>query len=294
MSVQISAQSVELLAGWNKGDTKKIKSQDGFIEYEGNEIIKKEVITSMIDMTILEVSDSSYTIEWNYYEGSTDKLNIEEEEDEDLYKEIDRLFEKLRIVYTTDKFGIYEGIINMQEIETTLTDALQDFVSTNFEDQKEGEMFFELMNAMLLSEEMEDEISSEIQAYHYYLGEIFSDTLAQYDEEIPSQMGKETIAVKGEVQVLINAVGSTIKINDKKVFDPIALKNAMIGAGKEIKKGKKKMKQAFGDHEFDMIDTEKYTYYFQTGSLLFYEKKRSFSSGEKRKDSFLILEEVKL
>ena len=245
-------------------------------------------------MTILEVSDSSYTIEWNYYEGSTDKLNIEEEEDEDLYKEIDRLFEKLRIVYTTDKFGIYEGIINMQEIETILTDALQDFVSTNFEDQKEGEMFFELMNAMLLSEEMEDEISSEIQAYHYYLGEIFSDTLAQYDEEIPSQMGKETIAVKGEVQVLINAVGSTIKINDKKVFDPIALKKAMIGAGKEIKKGKKKMKQAFGDHEFDMIDTEKYTYYFQTGSLLFYEKKRSFSSGEKRKDSFLILEEVKL
>jgi len=285
-------QTTEVVAYWKKGDKQKIKTHEGFIEYEGSKIIKKEVTTSLVEMIVLQENETSYTIEWNYTDSSVDKINMGDEEEEDIYKELDKLFSKLRIVYKTDEFGSFQQVTNMMEIKTSLTDSLHDFIKNNFEDEKEGEMFYEIMSAMLLSEDMEDQISSEIQTYHYYLGDVFTDTLANYVEERPSQFGKEVIPVKGAVEVISNPTNETITINDKKIYEPTALKKAMIGVGKNLKKGPKRLKKAFDGHEFEMIDTEDYKYNYRTGFLQYYKQKRSFSSEGKRKDSFIIIEEI--
>ena len=292
ISIHLSGQTTEIVAYWHKGDSQKIQTKEGFIEYEGTKVIKKEVTTSLVDISVLEETDSSYMIEWNYIDGSTEKLNTGEEEEEDIYKEIEKLFNKLRVVFKTNEFGSFQEVTNMDEINTSLNKSLEEFVNNNFDDKKEGEMFFELMSAFLQSDKMVEQISSEIQTYHYYLGDVFSDTLVSYVEDRQSQMGKEIIPIKGVVEAKSNPSSETIEINDTKVFDPVALKKAMIGVGKNVKKGKKKLKKVFDGHDFEMIEIENYKYNYRTGFLKYYEQKRSFSSEGKKKDSFIIIEEI--
>ena len=97
------SQDVNLFTYWHKGDIQELVVKEGFVEYEGEKLVKKEITASNVRLTVLAETDTSYTLEWFYKDSEVDRLNVEVEEDP-IDQRIDEMFSTVKFVYRTDEY----------------------------------------------------------------------------------------------------------------------------------------------------------------------------------------------
>ncbi len=291
-SFQAINTDIQLYTYWGKGDIQNIIIQEGFIDYEGETIIKKDVSITTVEITVLEETDSTYTIEWNYMEMTSDRYNVEVEEEDAIDKRIDEMFSHLKLQYQTDEFGEILSILNLDELLETMGDSIDVLAKEEMgESPEEAEMFSSMMKAMLNTEPMREEMLRDIYNYHYYLGDVFvSDTIINYEEEMDNKMGGDNIPVNGVVTIETDLNAKTIKINDKKEMDDLKTTKAMNEAAKKIKGLNEK--QLIKNEQFKIEDIENYTYDYEYGRLKYYERNRIIKTDNKRKEQFIIIRET--
>lgn len=293
--LNLNSGDTKLFTYWKKGDTQKIVVSEGFIEYKGEEITKQEITSSNVLLTVLDETDSTYLVEWNYLDMEVDRINVEVEEDP-FDKRIDEMFKNVKLVYETDEYGTFKRMVNLQELTDMITDSLEVLVMEELGDsEEESEMFLEMMKDMFNSKEMQDEMTRDIWNYHYYLGDVYaSDTLMTYVEELDNKISDDIITAKGEVTIKTDAVSKTIEINDHKTVDEAEAKDAINGVAKKLKaKKKKKLRNELKEQQFSIEDIENYTYDYEYGWLKYYERNRIYKSENYVKERFIKMEEIK-
>lgn len=288
----LRSQDVEIFTYWHPGDTQKLIIKEGFIEYENEKVTKKEVTTSQVVITVLEETDSSYVIEWHYTGEEVDRINVDVEEDP-MDEKLEQMFASTKLLFQTDEFGVFQKTLNMEELLEEAMEGLTVIIKEEMVDaeEEEVEMFLNLMQELLMTEEMQDELIRDIWNYHYYLGDIFvPDTTIQYSEEIENQLGGESIPVDGTVSISTDRDQWTIDINDLKKFESSAINSAISDGIAQLNvPDSKELKEGLEEIMMNVRDVENYTYDFNYGWLKYYERNRITSAQNMRKENFIIM-----
>ncbi len=292
-------KNIDIVTYWKKGDTQKIVVKEGFIEYEGEEEVKKEVTSSYVEITVLEETDSTYLIEWLYFDDQTDRLNVEVEEEDPMDKRIEEMFSTTKFLYQTNELGVFDSVLNLEEILQSMNDSLEVMFREEFVKDKSDELILiEVMKSveeMIFSERLKQELTNAIANYHAYHGDILvADTLIHYDGEVENKLGGDAIPVKGVTQTKTDTKEKIISITNTQTFESEEVKEAIDEGTKKIKMQKrKKLMQELEKNDLIVKDLEIFNYDYEFGWLKYFEKSRTFTSGNKRKVNFTIIEEWK-
>ncbi len=139
---QFGSNDIELYTYWKTGDTQKITIEEGFINYEGDKVVKKDVSTTTVNVSVLEQTDTTYTIEWGFSNYVEEKVNIEEEEEDEIDKRIEDMFDNVTLRYQTNEYGEILRILNIDEIINAVGDSMDIFIKEEMPDLgKDAEMF---------------------------------------------------------------------------------------------------------------------------------------------------------
>ena len=286
---------VELFTYWEIGDTQTLIIEEGFIEYEGSEIIKKDVSIDNVLITVLAETDSTYTVEWNYINVEYDRINIDTDlEDDEFDRRLDQMFENEKYVIEINEFGEFKKMLNKEELIAKVSDSMDVLIKEEMTELGEdAEMFGEIMKEMFSSELMMEEITRDFENYHYFLGGVYTaDTLTQYEDEYENKLGGDPLPLKGTWSFNTDWTNMLFTFEDKCVVDEEKTKNAISATINKLDKKKgEEFEKKFAENEIQIEDHEKYIYDFDYGWLKFYETKRVYITKDKTKETFLRMRE---
>jgi uncharacterized protein YqgV (UPF0045/DUF77 family) len=112
--INIADSTAQVITYWDKGEkqnytvtTEKIKLKD-----TGNATLDttaREITTYDVEITVLDQTDKTYTIEWFYKNIKTNSTNP-------TIQKLLNVTQDMRVVYTTDELGTFIEVVNWQEI----------------------------------------------------------------------------------------------------------------------------------------------------------------------------------
>lgn len=300
----VSAQDelmVPFVAYWNVGDSKNYKVTKKNVRFKNN--IETENQTTVYEMkcTVVDSSEFSYTLEWEYQNTLMNTLEIPQE----IQNALDK-YKLVKVIYTTNEVGVFQEILNWEEFRNMTNDMLDKLVELNMSTNKNFAKVIEPIKKIYSSKEsITSLILKEIQIFHFPLGVEFNamDTL-KYEELLPNLMGGEPIKGNGTVYFEnINMDKGTAKfINQLKLDENDArrvvgevmksfVKNLSFSSKKEKEKTLKEVNDEFSKMEMDIQDYNVFNYYFNPGwPIHIHTKRTSVFSGQN--ESGLRIDEV--
>lgn len=109
---QINAEdnSVQVIGYWDKNE----KHTYGFISekasVKGNDTIITESISYKVDITVVDSTAKSYTLQWKYYDVAAKTENK-------VAEKLAKLNEGLVVKFTTDEYGAFNQLLNWEDIK---------------------------------------------------------------------------------------------------------------------------------------------------------------------------------
>jgi len=294
-----SQERISLFPYWKKGDTQKLSVSEGYINYENGEINKQDVENSVVEIVVKNETDTSYLIEWTYvdYERVTKNIELEEGEEE-MDTQIEEMFDDVAILFEIDESGNYKHLVNYDEILQMSKDSLLKVLQNELgEDSSEEEMeeLKTVIELMLATDMMKDELERDIFNYHYYFASNFpADTTIQYDEEMENKFGGEMIPAAGEIKMFTQETDATYHIYDTKTMDSKIILSEMLRASEAIKDEKKREEfiEQIKKSGIEIVQIENYSYDYKTGWLKKYEQCRTTSGENNKRENFIRMQEI--
>ncbi len=288
---------VSLYPYWQAGDTQTLRIQEGYIKYEGDKVVEKDVNSITAVITVLEETDTTYTMQWVYKDNVVERVNIDEDE-EDVYidKRLEEMFSEVTLQYETNEYGEIKRMLNLSEVLDAMTDSMNLLIKQEMDmDNEDAELFIEVLKEKFDAERMEDEMTRDIFNYHYYLGDSFPpDTTIQYLDTILNQLGGPSIPLTGAVTVKANSTNETIEINDLKKSDSEGMIKSISETIKKLETPQSdKIQKEIENTQPTITDIENYTYDYNFGWLKQYERRRIRVLGESKKEQIIIMSETK-
>lgn len=191
-----SDSTISFVAYWNKGDSKDFRITKKQIQIRNDVETKNQSTVYDIRCTVIDSTNSSYTLEWAFNNTILNNIEIPQEYNETLEK-----YKVLKIIYTTDEFGTFQDIVNWMEIRdmmNELLDKIPEMVSDNSVDFKNA--LKPIKDLYASKEGIASLVLKEIQIFHYPMGLEFNsiDTL-YYEESLPNMLGGAPIRGNGQV-----------------------------------------------------------------------------------------------
>lgn len=150
---------------WSTGDSQEYLVTTIQEKTSNGEIISKDSTSYRFQLLVLDSTATSYTIQWTCKDFS---LNTES-----LSKHI-TFPSDMNIIYRTDELGIFEEIINWEEIQGFIFKSIKDLMENENEidgKPKLGKDFYlQFMKTLSSKEAIETLIMIDVQQYHMFYG----------------------------------------------------------------------------------------------------------------------------
>lgn len=139
----------------------KTKSKAGELDTEGS-------LRSVVQITVIDSTETTYTIEWRFLEHSIPNFNIT--------SEINTLLNKKKYIYKTNMLGEFEELVNWEEVrDNTLatTRALLDETMRQKNDVRNDsliDLVNTFMETMMSKEYIEQKVIEPVNIFHTFFG----------------------------------------------------------------------------------------------------------------------------
>jgi hypothetical protein len=128
------ALDLSILAEWEEGEQRHyIVSGQRVDSADGDEAVTLSV-TSSVTVTVLEVNDDGYVLEWDYGQAELGEVDVE------LPDPIATIFEtplQLRTTYATDDTGAYVELVNLEDLQAQIEPIFDQFFDALAEMEEE-------------------------------------------------------------------------------------------------------------------------------------------------------------
>ncbi|MDG1148323.1 MAG: hypothetical protein P8N52_08480 [Crocinitomicaceae bacterium] len=114
--------TAQVIGYWNLGDTEHYKVSLQKVRLKKADTVVNELMTYNVDVTIIDSTANSYSIEWFYHDYKTNSSN-------ELIKKITSLSDDLKVVIETDEFGAIKAVKNWKEVSVYLKESINQFKS---------------------------------------------------------------------------------------------------------------------------------------------------------------------
>lgn len=115
ISLQLFAQinmedsTVQVVSYWDKGEKQNYAISLEKIKLKDGDTTAKELITYEVEVSVIDSSKNSYTVQWDY-------KNFETNQVDDLTQALTKLNKNMKVVYKTDELGNFLEVVNWKDI----------------------------------------------------------------------------------------------------------------------------------------------------------------------------------
>jgi hypothetical protein len=183
--INMPDSTVQVITYWEKGDkqkysiiTEKIKTKDG-------DTTSKESTSYDVEVSVLNLKDKFYTVEWLYKNIKTNSSNATIQKINDITKD-------MKVVYKIDEVGSFVEVVNWKEVRDYIQKAIA-ALRKDFKEVPEMDKVIKQIEAIYSTKEAIESASiKDIQQFHafhgakYKLGEVLD-----FKTKVPNLIGPE-------------------------------------------------------------------------------------------------------
>lgn len=264
---QIDSTKVAFVSYWSMGDSYDFKISKINKQWKKGELVKDQKQEYIANFTVIDSTETSYTINWTFENDLGSTYNIPDELLEKFSK-----YKLTEVIYKTSELGDLVEIVNWKEISELMGSMFQDVIDVlGKEDKSKKETLQKAMQPLLevysSKQGVEELLLKELQYFHYPMGLEYDITEAiVYEDEIPNMFG-----------------GAPIKADAKLYFEEVDFDDGFCVLKQEMKLNtddtKKLLLQIFNKMNlkndeidealktaiFKIEDTNVYEYYYDPG-----------------------------
>jgi hypothetical protein len=185
--INMEDSTAQVIAYWNIGDKQSYSMSLQKIKLKETDTIENVLMTYDVDITVIDSTENSYSVEWFYKNYKTNSTN-------EIVKKITALSEDIKVVIETDEFGAIKGVENWKEVSEYMKKSIQP-VNDEFKNVPQLTQMFNQMESMYTTKEgIEAAAIQDAQQFHtfhggkYLLGEVLEIPLLvpnMYDQNNP-------------------------------------------------------------------------------------------------------------
>jgi len=190
--------SVQVIGYWNKNETQSYTITNEKYKIQNGDTIERGTCKYDVDITILDSTANSYTIEWKY-------KNYEIKDDNELIERLSKDIKVTKAIFKTDELGSFQELVNWKEISEEIK-RLISLVEQEYKNIPNMDKLFQQMTTMYSSKEsIENNAINEIQQFYsfhggkYKIGEDIHTNI-----KIPSNYGGEPF--DSEVEIWLDEI----------------------------------------------------------------------------------------
>lgn len=264
---QIDSTKVAFVSYWSIGDSYNFNVSKINQQWKEGKLIKDRKQEYVANFTVIDSTDTSYTVKWSYKNDLGSTYQIPQE----LLDKFEK-YEITEILYKTSEVGDLIEIINWKEISQTMTNMFEDIIDVLGKgDEKLTETLQKSMNPLKniysTKQGVEQIVLKELQYFHFPMGVEFDITKPLfYDEELPNMFGGNPI--KGKTKLTFENVDfeeSFCTIKQEMTLNPDDTKEMLRQVLVKMNVDSSKMDEMFKTAVFDITDNNTYEYYFNPG-----------------------------
>lgn len=260
-------RSVAFVSYWDVGDSYDFKISKIKQRWDGEEMSQDELHEYIATFTVVEETESSYTISWSYPNDLFAHFSIPEEVRDEFAD-----FESIDILYKTSEVGDFLEILNWEEIGAEMVSLFDKIIGVAGEkDEKlkaELHKMMEPFKQIYSSQEgIELLVMKEIQYFHFMMGVEFEiDEPIFYQDELPNMFGGKPI--KANAKLTFEEVDFENKfciIKQEMDLDPKDTKAILANVFNKMKLNNKEIKKALKTAVLEIKDRNTYEYFYYPG-----------------------------
>ena len=206
--------TVQVVGYWSKNDKESFLYTSDKYTVVGSDTTNRKITKTEIDITVLDSTATSYTIEWlykNIKSNSTDPFELK------FYP----LMQNTKVIIKTDEMGSFVEVVNVKELQE-FGKHMVELLKKNLKGVSDGEaMANALLSRFESKESIEHNMIDEIyQFYMFHGGKYKLDEPVKIDLELPNVSGGKPIDAQVVIMVTeINAAEDTYVIRSSQIVD---------------------------------------------------------------------------
>jgi hypothetical protein len=262
---QEDTTKIDFVSYWAKGDVYDFKVTKIKKKWSQDQLTTNDSSQYIARFEVLDSTATSYTIKWTYTTDLMEGYAVSEK----LAKKLSK-YNETEVIYKTDELGAFVEIKNWKELSSRMTEAFEELIKSEKEDNKRKKLEMRLtplMTAYQSKEGIEQVMFKELQSFHLPLGAQFDVTKPMiYEENIPNLVTGGSIKGEGEIVFteVDRAVGYCI-FTQKLKLNPEDAKAMVIAMFKKMKLPEEEYAKEIEKATMSINDDNRYEYFYYPG-----------------------------
>lgn len=161
--INMNDSTAQVVAYWNLHEKQVYQVTHEKYKIKGTDTTYTDYWKYIVDITIKDSAANSYTIDWFYHD-------YEIEEENELLKKLSTLVEDMTITIKTDEIGIFQEVVNWQDIQAFIFKATQKLREETQNIPNLDQLITQIENMYTSKESIEAAAIKEIQLFHTFHG----------------------------------------------------------------------------------------------------------------------------
>jgi len=183
--INMADSTVKTIAYWDKNEKQEYSITADKFKLKGADTISRENIKYEIQITVLDSTANSYTIEWFYKNFSINTDNA-------FKKKIASITQDMKVVFKTDEVGGFVEVVNWKEVRDYIK-KMTDGIKNEFSDKPEMVKIINHIAATFSTKESIESVSTkDIRQFHTFHGSQYKlSEVLKGQQKVPNIYGTE-------------------------------------------------------------------------------------------------------
>lgn len=153
----------QVITYWNKGEKKSYSISLQKIKLDGADTTSNELMIYDVDVTVLDSTDKSHTVNWFYHNYKTNSTN-------ELIKKITAVSEDMNVIIETTELGTFQAVKNWEQVRDYIKKAI-DPIRNDFKEIPQMDKVIGQVEGMFATKQaIESAAILDVQQFHFYHG----------------------------------------------------------------------------------------------------------------------------
>lgn len=264
---QSDTTKVAFVAYWSVGDVYNFKITKINQQWKAEKLMTDQKQEYTAKFTVLDSTDTSYTISWIYENDLGSTYEIPEKLMSRFAK-----YKLTEIKYKTSEVGEFLEILNWKEVSEMMNSMFDDVVEVIGDGDKNKinklEKALEPIKKVYSSKQgIEQIILKELNYIHFPMGVQFDITEPfTYEEELPNMFGGSPIKANSKITFeSVDFDEGFCVMKQEMTLDPENTKSLLMEMFSKMKLNEKELKEAFKTAVVSITDSNRFEYYYNPG-----------------------------
>lgn len=185
--INLEDSTVQVISYWDKNEVQNYKIINKKTKYNNDVIISSDSTINYVEVTVLDSTQNSYTIQWLYRDY---KVNNDE-----ISQMLSNLPGNTKVIYKTNELGVFQEVVNWEEIRDEMNQSIEGVIKemkegNNMDDENIEKAIKQITATFSTKEAIESIVVTDIQQFHSFHGAIYpiGETL-EYETQLPNILG---------------------------------------------------------------------------------------------------------